>query len=64
MNKPQLDTEEVELFRVYKKNGKYHATDTRDVEDAYGLYGFLRIVLEDMENDLWENLGRFDADDN
>lgn len=58
----KLETEEVELFRVYKKNGEYTATSTRDVEDKFALYGFLKIIIKDMEYNLEEILKRFDDD--
>lgn len=52
----KLETEEVELFRVYKKNGQYNADNTIDVEDQFGLFGFLKIILKDMEEKLLDQL--------
>lgn len=52
----KLETEEVELFRVYKKNSQYNADNTIDVEDQFGLFGFLKIILKDMEEKLLDQL--------
>jgi len=47
--------EEIEIFRVYKKDGNLNASISRDAMD-FELYGFLKLFIEDYGEYLTESI--------
>ena len=57
-----METETVDLARIYKKNGKLCITFSRDVDKIYELYGFMKCFVKSLEKDLIKQFEKFEDD--
>ena len=51
-----VETEKIPIAFIYKKNGSINVDFSSDVESDFELYGFLKLMVKNMEDDLREDI--------